>query len=90
MQSSAASGAARRGVHSHACLEAAPGDDLLSLSDLEGEGARSPAEDSVGAVVEGVKRGKHTAAPTRCEGAILNKSSKNLIECWSEKACSLE
>ncbi len=46
--SAAASGAARHGVHGHAGLEAVQGDDLLSLPDLEGEGAGSPAEDGVG------------------------------------------
>jgi hypothetical protein len=52
-RSDATSGAARRGIHSRACLEAAHSHDLLLLSDLEGEGVGSPEEDSIGAVVEG-------------------------------------
>jgi hypothetical protein len=45
---------ARHGIRSHARLKAAHGDDLLQ-PDLEGEGEGSPAEDSVGTVVERVK-----------------------------------
>jgi hypothetical protein len=56
-------GAARRGVHGRPGLEAAHGDDVLSLPDLEGEGAGSPAEDGVGAVIEGVERGNHATGP---------------------------
>jgi hypothetical protein len=52
-----ASRTARHGVCSCACLEAAYGYDLLSCPDLEGEGAGSPAEDSIGAVVERVEGG---------------------------------
>ncbi len=47
----------------HTCLEAAHGDDLLSLPALEGEGNGSLAEDGVGAFIEGVERGNHNAAP---------------------------
>ncbi len=57
------SAAARRGVHGHARLEAPHGDDLLWLPELEGEGGGSPLEDGVGAVIKGVKRGNHAAAP---------------------------
>jgi hypothetical protein len=52
-----ASWTARHGVCGHACLEAAHGYDLLSRPDMEGEGAGSPAEDSIGAVVERVEGG---------------------------------
>jgi hypothetical protein len=62
-QSAAASWAARCGVHSGACLEAAHGNDLLPLPDLESEGAGSLAEDGVGAVVERLERGDHAATP---------------------------
>jgi hypothetical protein len=48
----------------------AHGDDLLSLSDLEGEGMMSPAEDVVGAVIERVERGSHAAAPDPDEAGI--------------------
>jgi hypothetical protein len=58
-RSDVASGAARRGVHSRACLEAAHSDDRLLLSHLEGEGEGSPEEDSIGAVVEGEDRENH-------------------------------
>jgi hypothetical protein len=58
-----ASGAAKHAIHGPALLEAAQGDDLLSLLDLEGEGKGSPAEDGVGAIVDGVERGNHTTAP---------------------------
>jgi hypothetical protein len=61
-RSDVVSGAARRGVHSHACLEAAHSNYLL-LPDLEVEGAGSPAKDGIGAVIEGVERGNHTAMP---------------------------
>jgi hypothetical protein len=55
--------AARRGNHGRARLEAAHSDDLLSLPDLEGEGTGSPVEDGEGAIVEGVERVNHAAAP---------------------------
>jgi hypothetical protein len=58
-----ASGAARCGVHGRAHLEAAHGDDLLSLPDLEGEGVGSQVLDHVGAIVEGVERGNHAIVP---------------------------
>ncbi len=38
-------------------FQAAQGNDLLPQLNLEGEGAGSPAEDGVGAVVERVERG---------------------------------
>jgi hypothetical protein len=41
-RSAAPSRAARCGIHSYAHLEAAHGDDLLLLLDLEGEGAGVP------------------------------------------------
>ncbi len=62
-QSAAALWAARPGVHGHACHEEAHGDDLLPLPNLASEGTGSPAEDGVGAIVERVERGDHTAAP---------------------------
>jgi hypothetical protein len=43
-------------------LEAAHGDDLLLLPDLESEGVASPAEDGVGSIIEGLERENHTAA----------------------------
>jgi hypothetical protein len=45
------------------CLEAAHGDDLLLLPDLEDESIGSLAEDGVRAVIEGVERGNHATAP---------------------------
>jgi hypothetical protein len=70
------SGAVRRGIQSRARLEAAHSDDLLSLPDLEGEGAGSTAEDGVGAIVEGLKRRNHTAAPDPDEAGIEEISWK--------------
>jgi hypothetical protein len=64
-------GTASRGVHGCACLEAVYGDDLLLLPDLERKQGQ-PAEDGVGAVVEKVKRGDHTAAPDPNEADYIN------------------
>jgi hypothetical protein len=61
MQSAAALWTARPGVHGHAFLETAHGNDLLLQAELEGEGMGSPVEDGVGAVVERVKRGDNAA-----------------------------
>jgi hypothetical protein len=41
-QTAAGTWAARHGVHIHACLEAAHGDDFLPLPDLDSEGTGSP------------------------------------------------
>jgi hypothetical protein len=46
------------------------GDDLLSLPDLEGEGAGPLAEDGTGAVVEGVERRNHATAPDPNEAGV--------------------
>jgi hypothetical protein len=70
-----ASGAARRGVHSRACLEAAHSNYLL-LPNLEGEGAGSPAKDGIGAVVEGVERGNHAATPDPDKASVEEVSWK--------------
>ncbi len=43
--------------------EAAHGDDLLPRPDLESEGAGSPVEDRVGAIIVRVERGDPAAAP---------------------------
>jgi hypothetical protein len=77
-----ASRAARRGVHGRARLEAAHGDDLLLLPDLEGEGTGSLAKDSVGAVVEGVERGNQTQ--TR---RALRRSARSLLGSWRLELC---
>ncbi len=61
-RSAAATRASRRGVRGHASLEAADGDDLVPGPDLDGEGAGSAAQDSIGAVVEWLK-GWDDAAP---------------------------
>jgi hypothetical protein len=63
-----ASGAARRGVHYRAHLEAAHSDDL------EGEGPGSQVEDGVGAIKEGVERGNHAPAPTQTRRALRRSS----------------
>ncbi len=44
---------ARRGIHICASLQAADGDDRVPPSDSDGEGAGSPAQDSVGALERG-------------------------------------
>jgi hypothetical protein len=67
--SAAASGAARHGIHSCTRIEAAHGDDLLPLPDLEGEGAESPVEGGVGAIIERVEGGDHAAPDPDEEGA---------------------
>ncbi len=46
-----------------ASLEAADGDDLISGPDSDGEGVRSPAENSKGVVVEGLEQRDGAAAP---------------------------
>ncbi len=69
-QSATASRTARRGDHGHARLEAAHGDDLLLLPDLEGEGAWSSAEDGVGAVIERVDRGTTPPHQTQTRRAL--------------------
>ncbi len=74
--SATVSGAARRGIHGHAILEATQGDDFLSLPDLEGEGAGSPVEDGIGAIKEGVERGNHATAPGPDEASIVEVSRK--------------
>jgi hypothetical protein len=52
------------------CLEAAHGDDLLSLPYLEGESVGSPAEDGVGAIVERVEKGDHATMQPRARWAV--------------------
>ncbi len=71
----AASGAARHGVHSRACLEAAHNNYLL-LAHVKGEGAGSPAKDGIGAVVEGVERGNHAATTDPDKAGIEEVSWK--------------
>jgi hypothetical protein len=73
--SDAASGAARRGLHSRACLEAAHNNYLL-LAHLEGEGVGYPAKDGIGAVVEGLERGNHAATPDPDKAGIEEVSWK--------------
>jgi hypothetical protein len=46
------------------------------LPDLEGEGAGSPAKDGIGAVVEGVVRGNHTAMPDPDKAGVQEISWK--------------
>ncbi len=70
------SGAAGHGVHGCACLEVAHGNNLLLLPDLVGEGAGSPAVDSVGVVIEGVEKGNHTAAPDPDKAGVEEISRK--------------
>jgi hypothetical protein len=74
-RSDAASGAARRGVHSRACLEAAHNNYLL-LAHVEGEGAGSPVKEGIGAVVEGVERGNHAATPDPDKAGVEEVSWK--------------
>ncbi len=71
------SGAAGHSVHGCACLEVAYGNDLLSLPDLVGEGVGSPPVESVGVVIEEVKRGNHTAAPD-LDKAVVEEISRKL------------
>ncbi len=51
-RSAAAARAAGHGARGSAGLQAADGDDLVSLPDPEGEGAAATADDGVGAVVQ--------------------------------------
>ncbi len=74
-RSATASGATRCGIYGRAHHESAHCDDLLSLPDLEGEGTGSPAKD-VGAVLEGVERGNHAAAPDLDEASMEEVSRK--------------
>jgi hypothetical protein len=61
---------ARHGIHSHACVEASHGIDLLLLPDLESKGAGSAAEEVIGAVIEKVEGGRprRHAGPRRGGG----------------------
>ncbi len=74
-RSDTASGAARRGVHSRACLEAAHNNYLL-LAHVEGEGAGSPAKDGIGAVVEGMERENDAATPDPDKAGVEEVSWK--------------
>ncbi len=78
-RSAAASWVAGSGVHSCTRLEAAHSNDLLPLPDLESEGAGSPVEDGVGAIIERVERGDNATTPDPNE-AVAEEISQELAQ----------
>ncbi len=73
-------------MHSRTCLEAAHGEDLLPLHDLESGGIGSLAEEGVGAVVERVERGTRPPYRTQTRQA-LRQSAGSLLGSWRLELC---
>jgi hypothetical protein len=78
--------ATRLGVRCHAGLEAADGDDLISLPDSDGEGARAMAQNGVGAIVEQVERWDHPAETDPARGAERSSAGSSLGS-WMLELC---
>jgi hypothetical protein len=61
---------ARHGVCVRASLQAADGDDLIPRPDSDGEGAGSPVQDSVGAIIGALKWGDDAASMQPDKGGV--------------------
>jgi hypothetical protein len=76
--SAAATRAAQRGVRGHASLEAADGNNLIPGPDSVGEGARSAAQDGVGAIVEWLKGWDDAARQTQMRRVERSSAGSSL------------